>query len=455
MKLKHVLYGGVIVLLIGTCLTSCRSNDKHNKSEDPHATVNSSSGIEKPDNMTAAPVLSTASDDTCEEIDSEKDNYYENSSNSAAGIVQIKRSKSGLDSIKKLDFGKYLLNKQIEGLLNNSIQYENRHFSKGIVKGADCLIISERYTDKIIQDIGIGTDIKTVKSVLGSPSISFEDLIFYKTKKYYLGFKGYSEVEQAIISNNPKEYNPKILGVILEELNKNDYIDLNDSLMSNKEITDFIDSNGHINGGGWYADSLNGINIHEFDDNRITVFNNFEGELFKYDSEKSKFDVVYKNEDHMVNTMSQDLKMYMDKNKRFETEGLLSPGRKLKCIYDWEYSMSQYFTIRTLDFSRPDFRIHVTSGDYKWINDHYLLYIHSFYRIPYAVKVSESDEGVVNILYDAGILKEEDPDSIDGYEFKIKEIKGSIITLEDAGSKKTYKIKYAYDSKGSIKFSKY
>ncbi|HEY9059867.1 MAG TPA: hypothetical protein VIO64_05080 [Pseudobacteroides sp.] len=374
--------------------------------------------------------------------------------NTSLDVKKISRTESGLDTIAILNFEKYKLNSLIKSILGGSTQYLDSHFKKGIVKESDSLIISERFSDIVIENIKIGTSIKNVKITLGKPSISFKDYIFYKTKHYYLGFKGNKKVEQAVIRNNPKTYYTNILEAILHEFNKDSYTDLSNLLQNTKAISDFFDMNGHINGGGWYADSVNGIKLYEFgDDNNIAIYNNFEGELFTYNGKKGRFDIIYKNEDYIANILSGSLDEYLNINKRFKTEGKLSPSGNLSCIYDWIYSMSQYFTIHTLDFSKPDFRAHATSKEFKWIDDNYILYIHAFNNIPYAVNINNTNSEHINILYKLGILTLPEPDNLGDYDFKIKEIKDNIIVLEDLNIKRLYKIKYAIDGKGSIKFN--
>lgn len=379
----------------------------------------------------------------------------DDASNPVLTLNELSRSQSGLDSIPLLDFSKFTFNNRISDILTDSNIYKDEDYKNGLVKESDTdsILISERFSENIISGIKIGTDIGLLKSILGNPSFSFNNFLFYKTSQYYLGFKGKEMVEQAIIRNNPLKYRPQILEVILNELNRKDYSDLQSSINSNSEIANFFESNGHIEGGGWYANSYNGITIQEFpDDNNVTVYNNFEGDLYNYGNQKSNYKIVIKNEDYIVDLLSQEIDSYITINNKFDSEGTLSPSGKLKSIYDWVYALSQYFTIRTLDNSKPDFQIPATSKEYKWINDDYILYIHAFYNIPYIVKVYNSCDDPNNVFYKLGITKEEYPSSID-YDLKIQDVSKDSIILEDNRTKKTYTIKYNFSKDGLINLS--
>lgn len=410
------------------------------------------------DNKDTRDVISFNSDNNTEDADNtDETSTADDTDGTYIGpmIREISRSSSGLDSVEALDFSKFIMNTRVSDILNNPDLYKDEDYKKGIVKGKDSVIISERFSEVIIEGIGIGTSNEIVKSTLGTPSFSLEDCFFYKTKEYYLGFKGKEKVELAIARILPKEYDPQVLKIILQELNSEEYVYLSESISQNKKISEFIDSNGHVHGGGWYAISNNGIYIEEFaGDDNITIYNNFEGELYEYESNYGRFKTIYKNEDYIVNELSYELNDHIYINRMFETNGVLSPGGKRKCIYQWLTSMVQHFTIRTMDYSKPDLKLSAMSSGFSWINDDYILYIHMIYGIPYIVRADEANKGQhINVLYKMGHIKEEYPVtmSVSDMDFTIKDVKDGVILLEDRKNQKEYEINYDFDDNGLIR----
>lgn len=372
----------------------------------------------------------------------------ENSYNASA--KEIPRNLSGLDSVAPLDFSKYSLNKRITDILKEPSLYKDEDYKNGLVKTDSSLIINERFSENIIQNVKIGTDIAILKSTLGNPSFSSKDFLFYKTNLYYLGFKGKDKVEQVIIKNTPARYNPQILSIILQELDKKDYNSLGKSLDDNLSISSFFNSNGFLQGGGWYADSFNGIELNEFPGaNEVTIYNNFDGKLFKFANENNKFKVIFKNEDYIVNLLSREFDNYFYINNEFETKGTLSPSGKRKSIYQWFFSSSHYFTIRTVDNSKPDFKLHASSGEYRWLNDNYILYIHAIYNIPFIIRVDQNSDESIDVFTKLGVMK----DGISSDELIIDKISDNSIVLKGKSEPKTYTINYTFNNDGSINLS--
>lgn len=224
--------------------------------------------------------------------------------------------------------------------------------------------------------------------------------------------------------------------------------------------------------GFYFANSLNGIVVEAApEDSNITIYNNFEGALFKYDGYTSEFPIIYKNEDFVVNLLSEALATYSDINKKFETDGVLSPSGKFKYIYTWFLSENEgtnpFIYIRTLDFSEPDFDLGPSTNDARWLSDDYILYInmHTHDDCPYIFKISSyrkfSKDYNVNELKDADIdvldkLKINTKGNNSNRQCKITDVKNNIIfleTLNKSGNKKTYKIKYWFDKSGAIQLS--
>ncbi|HEY8500924.1 MAG TPA: hypothetical protein VIL89_09920, partial [Clostridia bacterium] len=313
--------------------------------------------------------------------------------NSNEEIIKINRREAGLTTIPSLDFSQFEINPSILRLIEKPAAYTNEDYKTGLIRGS-YIIVSERFEENIIQDITIGDDIPKVTGILGEPSSITGDTIFYKTKDYYLGFKGREKVEQAIISNKPRKYFENILETIIDSINSPEFSGISSLLSKNGEISGFFDYNGHIHGGGWYACAMNGIFLEEFTENSITIYNNFEGNLYKLKGDTYKYGIKYTDIDYMINSMATELNGYIETNEMFRQRGILSPNGKYNSIYVWNYSESYYFIIRTMDNSCPDKYIELpATGDYYWLDDTYILYSDFFSSTPVLLNV-ESNETI-------------------------------------------------------------
>lgn len=369
-----------------------------------------------------------------------------------AEIIAIDRKQAGLSTIVPLDFTNFSINKRLKELLINPGSYKDSDYKNGIVIMGQEVLVSERYKGNIIEDIKIGTDIEYVKKVLGEPNVADDvDFVFYKTKDFYIVFMAYSKVEYAILVNRSVSNDKDILNRIIKELDANK--DLGGMDKNNKQMEDFFDENGHINGGGWYANAFSGMQIKQFLDNSITIYNNFEGDLFR--ANNFEYDIKFEDSDYQVNNAIKSIQSYIADNYEFETLGVLSPSGKLKCTYFWGYSMSYYFTIRTLDNSKPDFRMHVPAGDYEWLTDDYILYLDAWSSAPYIVKVSDKvPYENVNVMYKLGVFNKEDDFEGLSFQYSIKGINGNTINLYESESKKEYHVVYSIGKNGiELKFA--
>jgi hypothetical protein len=368
----------------------------------------------------------------------------------SAEIIAIDRKQAGLSTIAPLDFTKFSINKRLKELLSNPGSYKDSDYKNGIVLMEQEVLVSERYNGNIIEDIKIGSSVDYIKKVLGEPNIADDKgFFFYKTQNYYLGFMGHSKVEYAILVNRLISNNKDILYRIIKELGAKN--DLGEMIQNNMQMAEFFDEDGHINGGGWFANLYSGIQIYQFNDkNTITIYNNFDGDLFRADN--FIYDIIFEDSDYQVKNAISSIQRYMDDNYEFETSGVLSPSGKLKSTYFWGYSMSHYFTIRTLDNSKPDFRMYIPAGDYKWLTDDYILYLDAWYSTPYIVKVSDKvPYENVNVMYKLGVFDKED--SIEG-QYSIKGINGNTINLYESESKKEYHVVYSIGKNGiELKFA--
>lgn len=372
---------------------------------------------------------------------------------SPADIIAIDRNQAGLSTIVPLDFTKFSINKRLKELLADPESYKNNDYKNGIVIGEEVLV-TERYKGNIINDIRIGSSVDYVKKVLGEPNvIADEGFIFYKTKDFYIGFMAYSKVEYAILFNRSIRNNKDILKRIIRELDAKN--DLGEMIHNNDKMADIFEENGHINGGGWYANLYSGIQIYQFnDENSITIYNNFEDDLYR--ANNFKYDIKFVDSDYQVKNAISSIQVYIDNNYEFETLGVLSPSGKLKCTYYWGYSMSYYFTIRTLDNSKPDFRVPVPAHDFKWLTDNYILYLNAWTSAPCIVKVSDNSEPDehVNVMYKLGVFDKDDDFQDTSFQYSIKGINGNTINLYDSESNKEYNVVYSIGNNGiELKFA--
>ena len=360
-------------------------------------------------------------------------------------IIGITRKEAGLSTISPLDSAKFIVNKRLKELLAAPESYKNSDYKNGIVIEREVLV-SERFKDNIVNDLKIGTDIDYVKKVLGQPNVTSDiGFVFYKTKDYYLGFKGYSKVECAILVNRSIPNDKDILRLIVEQLEAEN--DIGEILYGNQSLAALFDESGHINGGGWYRHSYSGIEIVQFDSKTITIYNNYEADLYKV--KDFKYDIKFVDSDYQVKNAINTIQAYIADNYEFDTLGVLSPSGKLKCTYYWGYSMSYYFKIRTLDNSKPDFRVSVPARDFKWLTDDYILYLNNWFTEPYIVKVSENTPyESINIMFNLGVFDKDDSVQDSPFNFSIKSINGNIITLYDSESNKEYKVEYSIGNKG-------
>lgn len=378
-------------------------------------------------------------------VTGDKQSNEEQFRNTQVEIIGITRKEAGLSTISPLDSEKFSVNKRLKELLDDPESYKNSDYKNGIVIDREVLV-SERFKDNIVNDIKIGTDIDYVKKVLGEPNVKADiGFVFYKTKDYYLGFKGYSKVECAILVNRSIPDDKDILRLIVEQLDAEN--DIGEILYKNQVLAALFDESGYINGGGWYGNSYSGIEIVQFDSKTITIYNNYGADLYKV--KDFEYDIKFVDSDYQVKNAINTIQAYIADNHEFDTLGVLSPSGKLKCTYYWGYSMSYYFKIRTLDNSKPDFRVSVPAGDFKWLTDDYILYLNSWFTEPHIVKVSENTPyESINIMFNLGVFDKDDSVQDSTFNFSIKSINGNIITLYDSESNKEYKVEYSIGNKG-------
>jgi len=354
--------------------------------------------------------------------------------------------KAKLHPVRYLTSFKHAVNKRILELTLNPGLYKNADWQNGLVPNGKHLIVTERYKGDIVDRLHIGDSVASVKAQLGKPSFAEEDVFFYKTSLYYIGFKGSKTVEQAVFAQTPKLMDADILKKLVTALNANE--NLAEVVQENASAKAFFDSDGHIHGGGWYANAEEGVEAVQFDDNTITVYNNFEGKLYAT-SAKSKYKIVFEDYDQTIQNMQWSLNGYLDIRNRMKTEGRLSPGKKYTAMYEWITSDSTYFIIRSNDYSAPDLLIPGMFQNFWWLNDSYLIATDFISQHPMIVPVrSGADAEQIDVFKAAGIKAGNDTLE----DVQITDIKANAFVVKYDG--KTVTIAYTVDKNNKLKLSK-
>lgn len=359
---------------------------------------------------------------------------------------QISRAQAGLSTIPVVDITNIPVNSRVAALLQGA-DYLDNDYEEGIVEGSRGLILSERFSEKILGNLRIGTDMKNIQNLLGVPSVTKEDYIFYKTNRFYLAFRGRDKLEAAALCTLPDDYDKDILNKLIAALRKEGRSDLQTLLQEDENIRQFFDREGHIHGGGWYVYASCGVTLEDFDQLTFTVYNNFEGNLY------SSL-VAYEDQDYLVNELKMSLEAYEATNQEFASkEAKLSPTGKYNSIFRWITSDSQYFIIRSMDNSRADRYIAAPAGQYRWVNDDYLIYMDAFSTLPFAVPMDDGNDDRVNIFYELGLIDSNDSTiGIGTNNYELTAVLEKEILLRDASSGKELRIQYEVDPTGKIKF---
>lgn len=358
----------------------------------------------------------------------------------SAGLIRITREEAGLDTIQSLDFSGFSLNERIHRLLIEKLPYTDDDMKTGIVAP---YLITERFREPVIGNISIGTGIDDVVSMLGTPSYRQENIIIYKTEDYYIAFWGNETVELINFAPKPKDYDIDILNQILTGCCLEDTY-LIGLLENNSDIAGFFERTGFIHGSGNYAISDNGVEIDTLS-YYIKIYNNFEGNLYQT-AENTEYSIEYVNTDSVMEDMIWDFRDYFYTNEDFLEEGKISPSGKYMAKYDYIYSMSHYFTIRTTDNSKPDYYINALADEFEWINDDYIIYTGTFSSLPTILRITRDNVEHIHLPFDIDY----------DYDFSIKEITNDRIILEDRnadvskGEKGIWEIPYVIDENGEF-----
>ncbi|MCX7771713.1 MAG: hypothetical protein N2376_01195 [Clostridia bacterium] len=351
------------------------------------------------------------------------------------------------------DLDQYGLNKRLLGLIDDSNPHGVEDYSNGIVATRNAFVLNERYTSDIIAGLTIGSSFDDIRKAIGEPGWETDNILLYRNWNYYLMFHGNQKADYAVLIKAPDtKYDKYILSSIIQKLNAEDYTSLEEAIQKIDPDGTFFTDSGFINGGGYYASSNRGINIVDFDEKYIEVYNNYQGSLFDHTADKPRFEVRFIDQDMTINIMLSDFNRYLEVEELFKNEAVVSPDGNLSAVYEWIYSMDQHFIVRTLDNSIQDRYIYAaTVSKFYWLNNSHLLYVDSTNEVPYAIDVNFSDPSPINLLYEAGIIKERDVD-FGKYKFEITGVKNGVISLKDTQNKKNYNIQFIEDKNGALTF---
>ena len=339
-------------------------------------------------------------------------------------------------------------------MIDESSPHGIEDYINGVVPTNNAYILNERFTDEIIGGLSLGDSFEKVRMVLGNPGWETDDILLFRTQNYYLLFQGNQRADYAVVMKAPvNEYPPDILKIILEALNGEEYLSLEESLLKIDLKDGFFEEWGFIHGGGYYYSTKNGINLIDFDEKYIEVYNNYEGDLYQYALPDPRFEVRFIDRDMVIDYMLNEFNRYLEVEELFQNDGVVSPDGKLCAVYEWLYSMNHHFIVRTLDHSIQDRYIYVSSeSTFQWLTNNHLVYIDPYNQIPYAIDVNFSDPGAINILYEAGIINERDVDP-GKYEYELIEANTQSVILKDRLNDQTVTVQFSEDKKGSISFT--
>lgn len=423
------------------------------------ACTSDQSGI-KTDNE--SPVTSGINTDIVKENSKDKENAKPSESgassqspedNDFGTMIEVKRDESKLNAIALSDIDQYSLNKRLLGLIDGSNPHGIEDYTNGIVAMEHSFMLNNRYKDDIIEGIKLGDSFKDIISKMGSPGWDTGDKMFYRSENYSILFQGEYKAESVILFKEANaEYDKDILKKIIMALNDNKYNSLEESIKEIDSEEAFFTDKANISGGGYYALSQLGIIIVDSNERYIEVYNNFDGILYDYKSENQRYELRFIDKNLTIETIMSDLVRYWEIEELFAAEGVLSPNKKLSAVFERSNGTDQHFIIRTLDHTMQDRYIYSNiSDEYYWLGNNHILYIDSYNSIPYAFDIDFSRPGAINILYEAGILKDRDLDSGE-HKYKITEISENTIFILDNDSSKTYKVEFSEDKNGEIVF---
>ena len=366
----------------------------------------------------------------------------------------VSREEAGLYTIPRLNFDSFVLNQRIHELLLEGVTYTNEDMKNGIEPP---YLVTERFQESIIENITIGTSIEEVIRVLGAPSFQERNMTVYKTNSYYIGFFGAETVELANFLPVPEPCDADILNTILTAMCI-EAVPLNVWIGSD-DPTGFFDDYGAILGGDFYAYSSHGVKaVLEESGEVIEIFNNYEGSLYRVQPDDTGVDTVFTNTDRNLDSLYWGF-ISRTSNDAFIRNGKVSPSGKYIAKYDWITSMDHYFTIRTVDYSAPDYQIGAVADQFEWLNDDYIVYTGTFSTLPAVLRVTDDAQSRESIHLMEGFGEEDYFYGAGDYNFSIDAITTDTIRFKDNKKAETdegtyWEVRYFIDETGRFQLVK-
>lgn len=357
---------------------------------------------------------------------------------SAPKLKPIARSEAGLTTPIYSDFSNKKIHSEIQSLLMAPQSFNDVHFYKGLQLVDEVVIVTKRYKGEVFEGLMMGVSLDKIKSVLGkvcteSKLTAGTTNLFYTSKDLSVVFQcnANNVLESVAIKQRPHNaLMPKtVLKTIIEGINETE--ELYNFLDQHPDINQHFVRAG-INGGGAYAESNLGIEITSFfESSEIMVFNDFEGELYKYENSEGTYKIVYSKKDYQQDKLESAILKYYETEESF-VGAKISPDGAYKLTYVINTSLSYYFIVRKNDYSAQDIYIYGNRADqFQWLNNNYFVLIDDMDGRCFVVNRNGKEEAV-DI---AQSLRIENSDG-----FVLGEVLTDYFTVKTSDPPKTYKI---------------
>lgn len=259
------------------------------------------------------------------------------------------------------------------------------------------LIFTKKYNEKIINNITVTTSLQDIVSILGTPQFGEVDnnIIGYKTDKFYIFFNSNNEVSIYRIENPNKEEFSKIVTNFINERNS---VNLVSRLMELWPDYDSYTENKEKNSKELLY-TLYGIRIQFNVDNEhgVILYSNFSGKVtedvdFSQILNKSKEIPKYvyiKNQDSVYLAEMNRAFRFIDTQFMEQTDKFIA---KVEPISNNSENLSVKFISKTDEY--PDSELANFVNTYKWVNDVNFVYSRKGNGI-YVYNVATKDEKIV------------------------------------------------------------
>jgi hypothetical protein len=297
-------------------------------------------------------------------------------------ITIISREETDLDFLETQDFGHHQFHQRLSFLLDDLDRYQNENFTKGIVVREQFIILTKRYTEKVVNDLTMKNTVGDFVNKLGAPSLEEKDWTFYKAKPYHIAIHGEQEIQYIVLMNNQKigdkdSVMKEILIRYLADIKTDGGLfsgQIKTALYEDLEPIPFFQKKFKRLGQFRYI-SYQGLIVDIYEDT-IEVYNNFENDIHWFDAknlrvkeyqEKESFvKIQFINKDSIFEAMKTIVSLHDGYNQKFETEGVVSPNGKYMFIEIQQGVWDNFYIIRSTDYQRPDFEIGFVASQTQW-----------------------------------------------------------------------------------------